>query len=408
MNDAPANKAVGEVLSLPTDSIDPNGLERIGFFYPAEVAALADVIAADGQHDPIVVAPPAPRAKDRRWRLVWGRHRWAACQSLGIEVLAIVKTGTNDELLQMQTAEQIDRRDMTVLERAAFVGRRAEIVRDRALKAAGVNSDQALGALRTNLSAAADPLLTNLSAADRKLLNNLPTVPKVAAPTSNDVSKDEVEGDLDAVSGQYGWADEVQEEFGLHYRKLRRLLTIYRGLVKPFRAEVEAIATCRIASNADALLQLAAKPEAVRKQALGWLAEHPEAKTAEEALVALGISTSKGERAADRLEGESKLLTRAESNLARLNPSTWISWAPKLAETIKPSALVAVRDAIDARLAGLGHAPSVRTADAINTAFEVITSLLDGEAVDDDQLAEAAGALQSAMSGDQPTAEGKR
>lgn len=399
MNDAAANKPVGEVLSLPTDSIDPNGLERIGFFYPTEVAALADVIAADGQHDPIVVAPPAPRAKDRRWRLVWGRHRWAACQSLGIPVLAIVKTGTNDELLQMQTAEQIDRRDMTVLERAAFVGRRAEIVRDRALKAAGVDADQSLGGrpkkLRTDLSAVSQG--TNLSAADRALLAKLPTEPKPAAPTSNDVSKDEVEGDLDAVSGQYGWAAEVQEEFGLHYRKLRRLLTIYRGLIKPFRAEVEAIATCRIANNADGLLQLAAKPEAVRKAALGWLAEHSEAKTAEEALVALGISTSKGERAADRLEGESKLLTRAESNLARLNPSTWISWAPKLAETIKPSALIAVRDAIDARLAGLGHAPSERTTNAIGTAFEVITSLLDGEAVDDEQLAEAAGALQSAM-----------
>lgn len=393
MNDAAANKPVGEVLSLPTDSIDPNGLERIGFFYPTEVAALADVIAADGQHDPIVVAPPAPRAKDRRWRLVWGRHRWAACQSLGIPVLAIVKTGTNDELLQMQTAEQIDRRDMTVLERAAFVGRRAEIVRDRALKAAGVDSDKALAG-----KAKADALQgTNLSSAERALLAKLPTDPKRAPPTSNDVSKDEVEGDLDAVSGQYGWAAEVQEEFGLHYRKLRRLLTIYRGLIKPFRAEVEAIATCRIANNADGLLQLAAKPEAVRKAALGWLAEHPEAKTAEEALVALGISTSKGERAADRLEGESKLLTRAESNLARLNPSTWISWAPKLAETIKPSALIAVRDAIDVRLAGLGHAPSERTTNALNTAFEVITSLLDGEAVDDDQLAEAAGALQSAM-----------
>ena len=405
MNSASATMSVGEVLALATDSIDPNGLERIGFFYPAEVAALADVIAADGQHDPIVVAPPAPRAKDRRWRLVWGRHRWAACQALGIPVLAIVKTGTNDELLQMQTAEQIDRRDMTVLERAAFVGRRAEIVRDRALKAAGVDGDMALAA---KAKAASKLHLTSLSDADRALLSKLPKQAEGAAPDAGLVSKSEVDTDLSHVAGQYGWAAEVQEEFGLHYRKLHRLLTIYRGLVKPLRAEVEAIATCRIASNADALLQLAAKPEAVRKAALGWLAEHPEAKTAEEALVALGISTSKGERPADRLEGESKLLTRAESNLSRLNPSTWISWAPKLAETIKPSALIAVRDAIDARLAGLGHAPSARTADAINTAFEVITSLLDGEAVDDDQLADAAGALQSVMSGDQPTAEGKR
>ncbi len=343
----------GAVLRLPTDQIDPDGLERIGFFYPAEAEALADVIASDGQQEPIVIAPPAPRAKDRRYRLVYGRHRMAACAALGIDVLARVVTGTNDELLRMQTAEQIDRRDMTVLERAAFVGRRAEIVREQALRAAGVESDQALGALRTNLSAAPNPLLTNLSPAQSATLAKLPKKAEVQPPEPGNIAKADVDADTSAVAGQYGWAAEVQEEFGLHYRKLHRLLTIYRGLIKPFRAEVEAIAQCRIANNADALLQLAGKTEAVRRQALGWLAQNPDAKTAEEALVALGISSSKGLREADRQEGETKLLTRAESNLARLNPSTWISWAPKLAETIKPSALAAVRDAIDARIAEL-------------------------------------------------------
>jgi hypothetical protein len=60
-------------------------------------------------------------------------------------VLARVVSGTNDELLRMQTAEQLDRRDMTVLERAAFVGRRAEIVRARVLQDAGADNDQRLG-----------------------------------------------------------------------------------------------------------------------------------------------------------------------------------------------------------------------------------------------------------------------
>ncbi|WP_298174597.1 ParB N-terminal domain-containing protein [Novosphingobium sp.] len=342
---------LGAVLRLPTDQIDPDGLERIGFFYPAEAEALADVIASDGQQEPIVIAPPAPRAKDRRYRLVYGRHRLAACAALGIEVLARVVSGTNDELLRMQTAEQIDRRDMTVLERAAFVGRRAEIVRERALKAAGVSSDQALGALRTNLSGATNPLLTNLSPAQSETLAKLPKKADIQPPEAVGITKADVDADTSAVAGQYGWAAEVQDEFGLHYRKLHRLLTIYRALIKPFRAEVEAIAHCRIASNADALLQLAAKHEPVRQAALKWLALNPEAKTAEDALVALGISTSKGLRAADLLEGESKLLTRATSNLERLTPSTWISFAPSLAGMIKPSALTAVRDAIDARIA---------------------------------------------------------
>lgn len=340
----------GAVLRLPVDQIDPDGLERIGFFYPAEAEALADVIASDGQQEPIVIAPPAPRAKDRRYRLVYGRHRLVACAALGIEVLARVVSGSNDELLRMQTAEQIDRRDMTVLERAAFVGRRAEIVRERALKAAGVESDKALGTLWTNLSKASK---VELTPAQEALLAKAPRSEQVAPPGNPQPPKEEVAADVSAVGGHYGWRAEVAEEFGLHFKKMDRLLTIYRALIKPFRAEVEAIAQCRIASNADALLQLAAKHEPVRQAALMWLAQNPEAKTAEEALVALGFSTSKGVRAADQLEGESKLLTRATSNLERLTPSTWISFAPSLAGMIKPSALSAVRDAIDARIAEL-------------------------------------------------------
>lgn len=337
-----AQSPAGEMLRLPTSQIDPDGIERIGFFHASEVASLADIIASDGQLEPILIAAPAPRSKDRRWRLVCGRHRLAACAMLGIEVLARVVTGTLVELLRMQTAEQIDRRDMTVLERAAFVGRRAEIVRERVLKEAGVDSDTALGALVTNLSPAAT-----------KALDKLPKKTEITPPPLPGVPKEELEADTAAVATRYGWAAEVQEEFGLHYRKMHRLLTIYRGLIKPFRVEAEGIAHCRIANNADALLQLAGKTAPARIKALQWLAEHPEAKTAEEALVALGISSSKGVRDADQQEGESKLLTRAASNLAGLTPSTWISWAPRLAETIKPSALKAVRDAIDARIAAM-------------------------------------------------------
>jgi len=340
-------QAAGEVLRLPVADIDADAIERIGFFHEAEVDALADVIASDGQNEPIVVAAPAPRAKDRRWRLVYGRHRLAACSKLGIDVLARVVNGTNDELLRMQTAEQLDRRDMTVLERAAFVGRRAEMLRDRAMRETGAGNDQALGGrpkkLWTDLSIVSDQA--------RAALEMLPQKAELTPPPVPGVPKEELEADAHAVAQRYGWRAEVAGEFNLHFKRMDRLLTIYRGLIKPFRAEAEAIAHCRIANNADGLLQLAGKTEQARVQALRWLAQHPEAKTAEEALVALGLSSSKGVRAADSQEGESKLLTRAASNLAGLKPSTWISWAPKLAETIKPSALVAVRDAIDARIA---------------------------------------------------------
>lgn len=355
MNDTAITPAGGELLLLPTQDIDPDGIERIGFFHTQEVITLADLISSDGQLEPIVVAAPAPRAKDRRWRLVIGRHRLAACAALGIDVLARVVTGTTDELLRMQTAEQLDRRDMTVLERAAFVGRRAEIIRERVLKEAGVEDDRRLAGRPKKLGTDLSPISGGeLSEAEKSLLSKVDRPGNIAPPQSlGMVSSDEVDADVAAVAGRYGWQSEVADEFNLHFKKMKRLLTIYRGLIKPYRAECEAVAQCRIANNADALLQLAGKPEAARQQALAWLAQNPDAKTAEEALVALGLSSSKGLRDADSQEGESKFLTRAESNLVRLTPSTWISWAPKLAEAIKPSALLAVREAIDARIAAI-------------------------------------------------------
>jgi hypothetical protein len=355
MNVAANTLAHGEVLLLKTSDIDPDGIERIGFFHADEVASLADLISSDGQLEPIVIAAPAPRAKDRRWRLVIGRHRLAACAALGIDVLARVVVGSNDELLRMQTAEQLDRRDMTVLERAAFVGRRAEIIRERLLKEAGVDNDQALGGRPKKLGTDLSPVSgVEFSDAEKSLLSKVDRPSEVPAPPSPGlISAEDVEADVAAVAGRYGWQAEVADEFNLHFKKMKRLLTIYRALIKPFRAECEAIAQCRIANNADGLLQLSAKQESIRQKALNWLAQNPEAKTAEEALVALGFSTSKGVREADRHEGETKAVVRAESNLARLSPSTWVSWAPKLAETIKPSALRSVRDAIDARIAAL-------------------------------------------------------
>ena len=50
-------------------------------------------------------------------------------------------------------------------------------------------------------------------------------------------------------------------------------------------------------------------------------------------------------------EGQSKYMANATSNLDRLTASSWISLAPVIAEKIKPSALKAMRDAIDARIA---------------------------------------------------------
>lgn len=387
MNKATQSLAVGEVLRLPTDQINADAIERIGFFHADEVAALADIIASDGQNEPIVVAAPVPKSKDRRYRLVYGRHRHAACAALGIEVLARVVEGTNDELLRMQTAEQIDRRDMTVLERAAFVGRRAEIVRERVLKEAGVESEAALGAL-----------VTNLSPATTKALEKLPKDTEIAPPPLPGVPKKELEADTAAVVGRYGWSVEVQDEFGLHYRKLQRLLTIYRGLIKPFRAEVEAIAQCRIANNADALLQLAGKTEQARSQALRWLAEHPEAKTAEEALVAIGISNAPS---ASSVAQHQKFFNQIEGGWGRLGLAQKRDFLPRIPTLLgTPDLKKRLRDMLSEQLGDMPAASqSAAQTEALKAAFGVLAKLATGDVVEDEEIEAARAETQRAIWG---------
>jgi len=332
-----APKIVGEIILVDPGQIDSDLPGRIGLYFPAKVEGLAARIDVDGQLEPILIAKGKPRSK-LPWRLIAGRHRQGACALLGRFVEARVVTGTEAELMRMQADENLSPRTMTVLERSMFVAAVADAAQRRLAETHGAMSQQALAgkarAARSNM--------------DRADIEPARAIDIIAAADADAIEA------MDNLSTAYGWKAEVAEACGLGEKDVQRALRIHRCIAEPHRALLDGIKDHPIADNQTALLALAGKPEVTRAAALAWFAEHPEATTLDQALVALGVQGSRGDRPADRAEGQTQFLDRATSNIDRLSPATWISWAPVLAEKIKPSALIAVRDAINARIAEMG------------------------------------------------------
>lgn len=345
-------QVVGEILSIDVALIDPDMPGRIGQFFPLKAEGLARLIEKDGQGEPIRITRAGNKAK-QPWRLVAGLHRLEACRLLGRPVEARVLTGTKEQLRRAQASENADRREMTALENAMFVAAIAEAAQARvAEQHGGLSQQQIAGKAR----------------AARGKSHRAGGEVDFAAPerAQDQIAQADAEAQaaMDNLSIAYGWKAEVADACGLSEKKVQRAMRIQRNLVVPHRALVDAIKNHPIADNQDALAKLAGETTELRAAALEWFATNPEATTLDQALVALGAMPSRGGRSADQQEGQTKYLTRAASNLNRLTPSVWRSWAPSLAQTIKPSALLAVRDAIDAQIASLGGADALEDGDA--------------------------------------------
>lgn len=254
----------GEVLSIPTNLINPDIAGRIGLFYPIKAEGMASRIAADGQQEPIWVRPAPARSK---WPyvLIVGLTRLRACEILERPVLARVFDGTDADFARLQASQKLDRRELSVLERAMYVAAVAEAAQRRLAAQHGGLTQQALAgkarAARSNLDRAAND--------------------QSPARGGDEVAAIEVEaGDaVAALDGVYGWREEVRDACGLSLTALKRALTIHRCLVVPHRALIEAIKEHPAANNQSLLLKIAGMGEPGRAEALrALLNEAPKAE----------------------------------------------------------------------------------------------------------------------------------
>ena len=93
-------------------------------FDPAKLAELAESIKASGVHQPILVRPlPGSRVADTergvQYELVCGERRLRASQLAGVPTIpAMVRALTDDQVLEIQIIENLQRDDLTELEEA--------------------------------------------------------------------------------------------------------------------------------------------------------------------------------------------------------------------------------------------------------------------------------------------------
>lgn len=128
-------------------SIDPSRVEhswiadRIPFDIDPVFDQLMASIAENGQQVPVLVRP-SPAAPGS-FQIAYGRRRLKAALLLGVPVRAIVRQLTDRELIVAQGRENLDRRDLSFIERAFFARNLEDHGYDRATIIAALGSDKA-------------------------------------------------------------------------------------------------------------------------------------------------------------------------------------------------------------------------------------------------------------------------
>ena len=106
------------VREIPVDLIEEDGPKDRLSFSDADVASLAASIKEHGQQVPIMVRPLAD--KPGRYKIVYGRRRLRALQSIGMSARALVRTLSDEEAILAQGQENSHRLDPSFIEKALF------------------------------------------------------------------------------------------------------------------------------------------------------------------------------------------------------------------------------------------------------------------------------------------------
>ena len=159
------------VVELDPKQVDPSFVsDRIPVEHDAEFDAFVKGIEAHGQQVPILVRPS--KQANGRFQVAYGHRRLKTALILGRTVKAIVRSLSDVELIIAQAKENLDRRDLSYIERALFAWRLEERKFDRATIMA------ALGVDKGDMSR----LLTVASSIPSDVIRAIGPAPKVGRP----------------------------------------------------------------------------------------------------------------------------------------------------------------------------------------------------------------------------------
>ncbi|ATN37884.1 plasmid partitioning protein RepB (plasmid) [Rhizobium sp. ACO-34A] len=135
--------AQGEaVVTLAPSSIEGSAIaDRLLTPIDPKFDQLVTSILEEGQQVPILVRPHPEIAG--KYQIVYGRRRLRAAVQLGREVSAIVRNLTDRELVIAQGRENLDRADLSFIEKALFALRLEDAGYDRATIIAALSTDKA-------------------------------------------------------------------------------------------------------------------------------------------------------------------------------------------------------------------------------------------------------------------------
>lgn len=106
--------ATEDASEIPIDLIDPSSLQPRTIFDESKLAELAQSITANG-----VVQPLLLRRKGPRYELIAGERRWRAAQLAGLsKVPAVIRSVSDDKVLELALIENIQREDLNPIEEA--------------------------------------------------------------------------------------------------------------------------------------------------------------------------------------------------------------------------------------------------------------------------------------------------
>lgn len=346
-----------QMLELDPNDIDDSG--RIGFFYPDKAAALGRLMKVDGQRTPINVTR-SRKGAEKPWKLVVGMHRTAGARMEGIPVFALEVSGKPEDLKELEASENNHRRRLEPLERAKFTAALVQAARDRVARENGNLSQQKL-AIRARWE--------RVKALETKAAEAL---------------TEEVNDTCLNFGRVYGWEESACDALNMSRAAIHNDLQLFRLLIEPFSDLIEALAAHPVVgSNASQLKLIAAiKDERTRRSAIEALLADKE-MSADDAVIAAGVAQAK------KPDPQRKAVDAVMGNLGRLTATEQKRFAPDIVSVFKSTEVKRqVRDLINAQLGD--HV-------VIAKAFQIVTSLLDGEPVDDPELLEVAGALQEML-----------
>ncbi|CAH1650556.1 plasmid partitioning protein RepB [Chelatococcus asaccharovorans] len=135
--------AEGEaVVSIDPTSIDGSPIaDRLPMDVDPGFDQLVASIAEFGQQIPILVRPHP--SITGRFQVAYGRRRLRAAAQLGRQVKAIIRKLNDDELVVAQGRENLDREDLSFIEKALFARRLEDSGYDRATIIAALGTDKA-------------------------------------------------------------------------------------------------------------------------------------------------------------------------------------------------------------------------------------------------------------------------